>query len=39
VLHNAGAALSVALLTMLNCRLAGQQAGSGEPARVMAHPA
>jgi cytochrome c oxidase assembly protein subunit 15 len=39
VLHNAGAALSVALLTMLNCRLAGQQAGSAEAVRVMPHPA
>lgn len=39
VLHNAGAALSVGLLTMLNFRLAGQRAGSGEPVRATPHPA
>jgi cytochrome c oxidase assembly protein subunit 15 len=39
VLHNAGAALSVALLTMLNCALARQQTGSGEPVRATLHPA
>lgn len=39
VLHNAGAALSVALLTMLNCRLAAQPAGDQEPVRASLHPA
>ncbi len=39
VLHNAGAALSVALLTMLNCRLAGRSADSGETLRATLHPA
>ncbi len=39
VLHNAGAALSVALLTMLNCRLAERSTGSGEPLPATLHPA